>query len=134
MKFLKQILIIGITAIIVASGTYAWLSHKQIPAPVTPSAQASDPYTEWQLIPIADAATIMVPPGYRANAGAGSMYFIKPTSANPTPTPDFVVSTDGEHISIKRWENQGWQYWDQMIASIRVKTPLSHPLNITIDQ
>lgn len=75
-----------------------------------------------------------LPPGYKMDAGAGNRYVVRDDPNNPSPTPDMHISTDGLQVNFRRWEGNAWQYWDEVIASIRIKTPLTHQLQINIDK
>lgn len=140
---MKYVLIIIATAFITGGGLYLW-DHNRLPAPVqsivppavtepptTPPA-TTDPYAGWQTVE-ESGVEFKLPPGYRMDAGAGNRYVVKIDANNPSPTPDMHISTDGQQLNFRRWENHAWQYWDQVIASIRVKTPMRHPLQINID-
>lgn len=80
------------------------------------------------------AVSLRIPPGCQAEGAAGSTYVTCPTPGNPTPTPDLVASSDGLTVDIKRWEDQSWEHWDKVIASLRVLTPLDREVKITIQK
>lgn len=131
----KNILII-VAVILAITGVVYAIDRVRTPLPTQTIApiitQPTIPST-WQPFEEAGVA-FKLPPGYRMDAGAGQRYVVKIDAQNPSPTPDMHISTDGEQINFRRWEGSAWQYWDQVIASIRVTTPMIHPLQINIDK
>lgn len=93
-----------------------------------------NPYRGWTAAQAGGIVEFKIPPQCKAGDGAaGSMYFICPTSENPEPTPDFVVSSDSIQVNFSRWENFQLPYWDLLVGSIKVKTPLTHEIQININ-
>lgn len=89
--------------------------------------------TSWQTFN-ESGVEFKLPPGYKMDPGAGQRYVVRDDPNNPSPTPDMHISSDGQQVNFRRWEGNSWQYWDQVIASIRIKTPLTHQLQINIDK
>lgn len=100
------------------------------PAP-TPTQQT---YKNWKNINIGGVVNFQIPPNCNADAGAGSTYISCPTPDNTTPTPEFVFSSDGIQVNMKRWENLSSPYWDDVVASLRVASPLNRAIQINIDK
>lgn len=136
MKPIEYIITILIVAAVSAYGSYLFLVKPVVVAP--PAQQASVvtvPSTEnanVKTITAGGVIEVKIPSDCETSGAAGSTYVICPTAGNPTPTPDAVISSDGQVVSIKRWEDQVWPFWDEFIASIRVKTPLTHEVTIKI--
>jgi hypothetical protein len=116
-------------------------------APVTPSEQTNsapvvqvpavtpvDPYEGWGTIMPGGVVSLRIPPGCYGDPGAGNIYVVCPTPGNDTPTPDMHLSSDGIQVNISRWENQDWDQWDKVVASLRVLVPLDRKIQINIEK
>lgn len=97
----------------------------------TPSQQT---YKNWKTINIGGVVNFQIPPQCSTDAGAGSTYVTCPTPDNATPTPEFVFSSDGIQVNVRRWENLSSPYWNDVVASLRVVTPLNRAIQINIDK
>jgi len=95
--------------------------------------ETSDPYAGWQEIQAGGVVSFLIPPGCQGDPGAGSNYIVCPTEDNPTPTPEMVISSDGITVNVRRWEGMESPYWDQVIASMHVMTPVNRDITINID-
>ncbi len=98
------------------------------PSP-TPNQQT---YKNWKNVNIGGVVSFQIPPNCNAEPGAGSTYVSCPTPNNETPTPEFVFSSDGIQVNMKRWEGLNSPYWDDVVASLRVVTPLNRAIQINI--
>jgi hypothetical protein len=90
--------------------------------------------TDWKTITIGGVATFSIPPHCTADPGAGTTYITCPTLDNETPTPEFTFSSDGIQVNMKRWEGLSSPYWNDVIASMRIITPLTHAIQINIEK
>jgi hypothetical protein len=99
-----------------------------VPAPV------ADAYEGWGTVTPGGVVTLRIPPGCTTDSGAGSTYIVCPTPGNDTPTPDMRISSDGQLVHIQRWENQKWEQWDKVIASLKVLAPLDREVTIQIQK
>lgn len=90
--------------------------------------------TEWKTITIGGIVDFQIPAHCNADPGAGTTYITCPEKPGDTPTPEFVFSSDGIQVNMKRWENQSSPYWDETVKSMRIKTPLTHAIDIHIAQ
>lgn len=77
--------------------------------------------------------TIDLPASCTIDGAAGSSYVICPTEDNPTPTPEMVVSSDGITVNIKKWEGLNTEFYQRAVSTLKVKTPLTRAINITIE-
>jgi hypothetical protein len=103
------------------------------PTPAPPAA-AADPYEGWGTLTPGGVVSLRIPPGCHGDPGAGNIYVVCPTPGNDSPTPDMHISSDGIQVNIRRWEDQAWEHWDEVIASMRVLTPLSHDIQINVQK
>lgn len=90
--------------------------------------------SQWSTQEAGGVVTFEIPTGCIADGAAGSQYIACPTDENPTPTPEFVVSSDGMTVSFQRWEDLESPYYEHAISSIQVKTPLTHAITINIQE
>ena len=44
------------------------------------------------------------------------------------------VSSDGQQVNIRHWEDLAWDQWDKVVASLKVITPLTHEIQINIEK
>ena len=95
--------------------------------------ESSDPYAGWHEIQAGGVVSFMIPPGCQGDPGAGSNYIVCPTDDNPTPTPEMVISSDGIVVHVRRWEGMESPYWNQVVASMRVLTPVTRDITINIE-
>jgi hypothetical protein len=91
-------------------------------------------YKNWKTIIVGGVVSFQIPPQCNTDAGAGSMYVNCPTNNNETPSPEFVFSSDGIQVNIKRWEGLSSPYWNDVLASMKVIQPLTHNIQINIDK
>ncbi len=91
-------------------------------------------YKDWKTVQIGGVVSFLIPPNCIADPGAGSTYITCPTAGNETPTPEFVFSSDGIQVNMKRWEDMESPYWKDVLASMKVIQPLTHKIQINIDQ
>lgn len=108
---------------------YVAFSPEVAPEGTTPP--PADTYEGWLAITSGGVVSMRIPPGCITDAGAGTMYVLCPEQGE---TPVMTVSSDGITVSIRRWEEGVWEYWDQVVASIEVVTPLAHDLTINIQK
>ena len=104
------------------------------PAPTPETAPPADPYEGWGTIQPGGVVSLRIPPGCHGDPGAGNVYVVCPTPGNDTPTPDMHVSSDGMQVNIRRWEDMDWEYWDKVVASLRVLAPLDREVQINIQK
>jgi len=117
---MKQILIALITALLI-TGTGCVGQGK----PATP---------ERKTISIGGIATVQIPAHCNGEGAAGSHQITCPTPDNETPIPELIISSDGNQINIRRWENLESPYWNDIISSLRIITPLDRPIQINVDK
>ena len=112
-------------------------------SPTAPSAvdasELTDPLQknsdeEGELVSISGMLTLQIPSGCRSDFSGGSTFIVCPSYDNPTPPPDMSISTNDGVINIRRWEDLVWESWDDVIASIRIITPLTQEIQITIQK
>ncbi len=99
--------------------------------PETNESQASK---DWKTVNIGGVVSFQIPPNCNAEPGAGSTYVTCPTPGNETPTPEFVFSSDGIQVNVKRWEEMESPYWNEMLASLKIIQPLNRKIQINIDK
>ncbi len=131
----RNILIILIVILAISGVVYALdrvRTKEVVPTPIVDTTDDINA-SQWQTQEVS-GVEFKIPPGYKMDAGAGQRYIVKEDANNPSPTPDMHISSDGQQVNFRRWEGNNWQYWDQVIASIRIKTPMSHSLQINIDK
>jgi hypothetical protein len=106
------------------------------PAPVVqvPAVTTADPYEGWGTLMPGGVVSLRIPPGCHGDPGAGNIYVVCPTPGNDTPTPDMHLSSDGIQVNISRWEGQDWDQWDKVVASLKVLVPLTHKIQINIEE
>lgn len=85
-------------------------------------------------VTVGGVVTFQIPSTCNASPAAGSIYITCPTPDNETPIPEFVFSSDGTQINMKRWEGLNSPYWDDVVASLRILTPLNRAIQINIDK
>lgn len=105
------------------------LPEPQHPPPPT---ETTDPYEGWGTLTPGGVVSLRIPSGCNSDPGAGSIYIVCPTPGNDMPTPDMHISSDGTQVNIRRWEDQEWEHWDNVIQSLEVLVPLSHDIQINI--
>jgi hypothetical protein len=91
-------------------------------------------YKDWQTVNIGGVVSFQIPPNCHAEPGAGSTYVTCPTADNETPTPEFVFSSDGVQVNMKRWEDMESPYWKDVLASMKVIQPLNRNIQINIQK
>lgn len=91
-----------------------------------------DPYEGWKTISPGNVISLRIPANCHGDPGAGTMYIVCPETEGNQPTPDMVISSDGQTVNIRRWENQEWNEWDKVIASLHVLSPLDRNVSINI--
>ena len=96
--------------------------------------QATQTYKDWQTVNVGGVVSFQIPPNCHAEPGAGSTYVTCPTAGNETPTPEFVFSSDGIQVNMKRWEDMESPYWKDVLASMKVIQPLNRKIQINIDK
>ena len=97
-------------------------------------ADKQEEYKNWKTISIGGIITLQIPSNCSGNGAAGSTYIICPTPDNETPTPEMSVSSDGIQVNIRRWEGLESKYWDSIVSSLKVITPLMNAIQINIDK
>lgn len=134
MLALSALLLTGVGCMPYAAPKYTAPAPVAIaPAPQLESA-AADPYEGWGEIQPGGIVSLRIPPGCYGDPGAGSIYVICPTAEQPEPIPEFVASSDGIQVNIRRWEGLEVAHWDEIIASIRVLAPLDRAVQINIEK
>ncbi len=91
-------------------------------------------YKNWKTIIIGGVVSFQIPPHCTTDAGAGSTYVTCPTKNNGTSPPEFVFSSDGIQVNMRRHENLASPYWNDVLASMKVIQPLTHKIQINIDK
>lgn len=77
--------------------------------------------------------TLDIPSECIIDGAAGSGFVTCPTKENPTPIPDMVVTTDGFIVDIKKWEGRDTDFYQKVISTLKVKTPLNRSIKISIE-
>ncbi len=95
---------------------------------------ATDGETAWKSVTIGGIVTFEIPVECTLDPGAGNAYLICPTDENPTPTPEMKFSSDGITVNVRRWEGLETPYWDHIIESMNVVTPMERDITITIEK
>lgn len=129
-----------LTLLLIGAGCVPMTSSKvaaPMPAAVAPAPQpepsAVDPYEGWGEIQPGGVVSLRIPPNCKVDPGAGSTY-VTCQREWEDPLPEFVVSSDGVQVNIRRWEGLEVAHWDEIIASLRVLTPLRSEVQITIEK
>ena len=99
-----------------------------VAAPATPS--EGDAYEGWGTIQPGGVISLRIPPGCTGDPGAGSIFVI----CEGGDIPEFVASSDGMQVNIRRWEDMEVKEWDKILASMRLLTPLNRAVQINIDE
>ena len=94
----------------------------------------ADAYAGWKELQSGGIVSFKIPPNCSGDPGAGSIYIVCPTPDNDSPTPEMVIASDGETVLVHRWEDLETPIWDKVVGSLRVITPLTHPIKIEIDK
>ncbi len=92
------------------------------------------PVATVQTILIGGVVSVEIPSTCFTEPAAGSTYITCPTAENETPTPEMVISSDGIQVNVRRWEGLESPIWDEVVASLRVLTPLDRAIQINVDQ
>lgn len=108
-----------------------------VAVPVEPSGEepapvAVDPYEGWNTIEPGGVISLRIPPNCKGDPAAGNLYIVCPTLENENPPPDMHLSSDGIQVNIRRWEDQSWDQWDKVIASLKVIQGLDRDIQINI--
>ncbi|HSR89629.1 MAG TPA: hypothetical protein VLK22_04555 [Candidatus Udaeobacter sp.] len=83
---------------------------------------------------IGGIVNFQVPASCNSDAGAGSIYIVCPDDPKATSSPQFVFSSDGIQVNMRRWNNYQSPYWDDVLASMKVVQPLTHEIQINIEK
>jgi|GEM_PF-7065388 len=94
----------------------------------------SQTYQNWKEVIIGGVASFKIPSHCNTDAGAGTTYITCPNKATDSPTPEFTFSSDGIQVNMKRWEGLESPYWNDVVASMRIITPLTHAIQINIEK
>ncbi len=89
---------------------------------------------DWKTITIGGVVNFSIPSHCTADPGAGTTYITCPTKDNETPTPEFTFSSDSIQVNMRHWEGLSSPYWNDVVASMRVITPLTHAIQINIEK
>lgn len=115
-------------------GSYVGRTGPKCEFTTCPETTPAQTYKGWKTVQIGGVVNFQIPPNCVADAGAGSTYISCPTPGNDSPTPEFVFSSDGIQVNMRRWENTESPYWKDVLASIKLIQPLTHKIQINIDK
>lgn len=113
-------------------GSYVGRSGPNCEFAACPQTSAPQASQDWKEIIIGGVVSFKIPPHCKADPGAGTTYVVCPEQPDDTPPPEFTFSSDGIQVNMKRWEDLNSPYWNDVIASMRVITPLTHAIQINI--
>lgn len=134
---LKNILfgVIGIVIGAAVIGGVWYATVRGIDRNANPSTENSAADAEsWKEVTIGGIVTFEIPVECTLDPGAGNAYLICPTEENPTPTPEMNFSSDGITVNVRRWEGLETPYWNPIIESMNVVTPMERDITITIQK
>lgn len=113
-------------------GSYVGRTGPKCEFTACPETKPTSAPKDWKTVTIGGVVTFQIPPNCKADPGAGSTYITCPTPDNETPTPEFVFSSDGIQVNMRRWEDMESPYWNDVVASLRVIAPLNRAIQINI--
>ena len=140
MKIIKYLVLVIFVAALSVAGTYYFSKTALAPAPaIEPTSPAApspstDLYQNWTTISPGGVVDLKIPPGCKTEGAAGSNYISCPTKDTPAPLPVMVISSDGMQVNIRRYQNHSWEYWDRVISTLLIKTPLNRAIQISIEK
>ncbi len=80
----------------------------------------ADEYADWVTLQPGGVISMQIPPTCHGDPGAGTTYIVCETNDGSDPLPSMVVSSDGIQVNVKRYEDSEWEFWDEVISTIRV--------------
>ncbi len=124
--------ILALAALLVLTGAGCVMQNN----PAQPA--TADKYKDWKTIQVGGIVSFQIPPNCITDAGAGSTYVSCPTAGSNTndqsPNAEFVFSSDGIQVNMRRWQGKQSIYWNDVLASMKVIQPLTHKIQINIDK
>lgn len=137
MKVFKQILLILVVALISVYGTYLYINKQAAAVPAAPKEPDPivkvDEMANWMTISPGGVIEMKIPKGCASEGAAGSTY-VSCSENGGAPVSSAVISSDGMTVNIRKGENTAWQNWDKFLSSLKVITPLSRSIEISIEQ
>jgi hypothetical protein len=115
-------------------GSYVGRTGPKCEFSACPNAIQTQTYKDWKTIRVGEIVSFLIPPNCSGDPGAGSVYINCPTAGDNSPTPEFVFSSDGIQVNVRRWENKQSPYWNDMLASMKIIQPLNRTIQINIDK
>ena len=115
-------------------GSYVGRTGPNCEFTACPETGAPQANQDWKEIIIGGVVSFKIPPHCRTGGGAGSTYVVCPDKPEDTPPPEFAFSSDGIQVNMKRWEGLSSPYWSDVLATMKVIQPLTHKIQINIDQ
>lgn len=91
-----------------------------------------DMYSGWATVEPGGVLRARIPPGCEISPAAGTMYVVCTTDGTRDEMPSMAFSSDGVTVNVHRWEDLEWEYYDAVVASIEVITPVDHDITINI--
>lgn len=115
-------------------GTYAIRTEPNCDFTPCSEKTTSTVHSDWKTITIGGVVNFQIPPNCSPDPGAGSTYIICPTTDNKNPDAEFVFSSDGIQVNMRRWKNKQSPYWNDVLASMKVIQPLDRTIQINIEK
>ncbi|MBP9718393.1 hypothetical protein KBD59_03800 [Candidatus Gracilibacteria bacterium] len=141
MKPIEYILTIVVVAGACIYGTYLIVnkSAQRLPPALPPVQVTPEPTPALDPVPpvappsgktitAGGVVTMTIPENCETDSGAGTTHVVC------NRLDRVAITSDGLIVKIRQGSNPNWDYWNDFIASIRVKTPLSHGITIQIEQ
>jgi hypothetical protein len=93
----------------------------------------ADPHAGWQTVAVGGVVSVQIPPGCTIGAAAGSTYVTCPAAGTGQPQPNMVLSSDGQTVDIRHFQNHPWDKWDDVVSTLKVLEPIDRDVKITIE-
>ena len=122
---MRYFLVFAITLSLVGTGCSFLRAEVQLP-----TLAQKDPFEQ---IIVGGALSLDIPPHCEVEGAAGSTYISCAPEGTEQSQVDMIISTDGTVFHVRRGEGYLSPYWDDMVASIRVLTPQSREIQLTIE-
>lgn len=131
----KRFVVLLLSLVAVVTG-YSLLPDGALDRPLQEAPEAvpvADPYEGWGEIRPGGVISLRIPPGCKGDPGAGSTY-VYCGDLEDQPLPEFVVSSDGIQVNVRRYEDLEVREWDKILSSMKLLMPLNRAVQINIDE